>query len=214
MIGRTINDPALPHIFKRQAGVTLTEISIVLGIVGVILGAVWVAFAHVENSNRMRVTNQQLVAISNNVRAIFTERGGVTGSSSSPINQGLDQLKVFPLDMRQSTDPTGIIFNLYDRTVAPNGGGFSAGTVQVYADDCTGNEGAAGAEPCFGVTFLKIPTEACIGLLTQAQQGMGLQQVITNGGGNLTPPITPTQARSNCSATNTNTILWVFTLKQ
>jgi hypothetical protein len=186
---------------RKTAGLSLTEMAIILGIVGLVLGAVWVAGAQVYVNNQAKITSQQIVSIAQNVRTIFVEQGGVTGGVGSTINLALDQMKAFPLDMRTGAIPTGNVINLWD------------GNVQVYADDCAGNEAAATAQPCFGLTYLNVPQTACIKILSQtAQSGMGLQSVIVNAAAPVNAPISPSAIHGACSA-NINSILWVFLLK-
>jgi len=216
---------AMKNIFcrkrKRQA-FTLTEIAIVLGITGLILGAVWVAASKVRLTGQIHTASQQLAAIAQNTRTVFTEQGGVTGNKTSNLNASLDQLKVFPLEMRQSqSNPQGIIFHPWYQQTSSNGG-FTVGSVQIYADDCTGTENNAATQPCFGIHFTFIPQDICIQLLLQTgQNSSGLQQIHVNSStvmdlASSPPPILVSKALASCDNTNgsgSNDILWVYLLK-
>jgi prepilin-type N-terminal cleavage/methylation domain-containing protein len=74
-----------------RGGFTLTELSIVLGIMGSILGAIWSASSHVSANNRAQKTVTQILDIANGFRAAFPN-----GAINSPnwytgyaINSGL-----------------------------------------------------------------------------------------------------------------------------
>lgn len=55
-------------------GFTLTEIAIVLAIVGIILGAIWAAAAMVYENNRTKQAHEQMLTIINNWRSIYGSR--------------------------------------------------------------------------------------------------------------------------------------------
>src|SRR5271168_1816583 len=56
---------------EEKRGFTLTEIAIVLGIIGLILGAIWVAAAAVYNNLRTSRATTELLTIAQNVRATY-----------------------------------------------------------------------------------------------------------------------------------------------
>src|ERR1700744_4410532 len=56
----------------RRRGFTLTEIAIVLGIVGLILGAIWVAAAAVYNNLRTSHANTEIIQVAQGVRTLMT----------------------------------------------------------------------------------------------------------------------------------------------
>jgi prepilin-type N-terminal cleavage/methylation domain-containing protein len=63
-----------PHPLHRR-GFTLTELAIVLGIIGTILGAIWVAASRVYNNQKTDTAVTEILAIANGVRAMYP--GGV-----------------------------------------------------------------------------------------------------------------------------------------
>jgi type II secretory pathway pseudopilin PulG len=78
----------------RRRGFTLTEAAIVLGIVGLILGAVWVAANSVYNNMRLRTANEQLLTIAQNVRNLMSVSptfGSPTGTNitGAMLNKGV-----------------------------------------------------------------------------------------------------------------------------
>jgi type II secretory pathway pseudopilin PulG len=224
---------------RTVLGFTLVETTVVLGIIAIVLGALWVVASQVRAAHQVSKGSQELVAIVQNVRAVFAEQGGVDGSQGSNINQALDQLKVFPLDMRQDqSTAAGIIFHPWDQTLTVGGGGgggaggcahaggcsggvghgVATGSVVIYSDDCTGNEAQSGPEPCFGVTFFNVPQAPCINLLAQetSQSAAGLRQIQVNGEPLPSLPVLLSQAAAACNngnADSNNDILWIYLLR-
>ncbi len=66
---------------KMKRGFTLTEIAIVLGIMGLILGAIWAAAAAVYGSQRMNNASNQIAQIVQSVRKVYS-----TANTISPAN--------------------------------------------------------------------------------------------------------------------------------
>ena len=136
---------------SKKRGFTLTEIAIVLGIVGLILGAIWVAAAAVYTNIRISNSNRHLLVITQNVRSLFST-STVTGSASGT-------------DMTTSLIPAGV----FPTDLLPNGSSsttvnsaWSGGQIHVYSSTGT----AAG--DAFTVQFEGIPSQGCINLLTAA----------------------------------------------
>jgi prepilin-type N-terminal cleavage/methylation domain-containing protein len=200
---------------KNTAGFTLTELAIVMGIMALLLGAIWLAYNAVYTSNNTRLSVQELQAITHNIRNIYAEQGGVTDTGT--ITQALDQLKAFPLDMRQDqSTAAGILFNPWNQK---SNNGF--GNVAIDADDCAGNANTTGTpQPCFGITFFYLPQNACIVLLEQTSEpGQGLQQINVNGqeianvGGFPVPEDTAVANCNNSDGSNANDIVWIYSVR-
>jgi hypothetical protein len=194
------------HPKPSVLGMNLTEIALVLSIVGLVLGAVWAAANQFYAAGNIRRAGQQILLITQNMRGLFADQGGVTGANGAATNQVLDQLKIFPLEMR--TNQAAVNGNVVNPW---------AGIVRTAADDCTGVETSANPQACFGITYQSVPQDACIRLLDKtAQAGIGLVQVtISNVNGNttLTPSVNPTAARNACTA-RVNSLQWVYLLRQ
>ncbi len=95
----------LRHSVRRassRAGYTLTEISIVLLIASVILGAVWAAAGAVSGSSGAYRAGKQVLEVAQNVReqyiGVRTPATWVTGGAN--LNVSLDALNLFPVEMR------------------------------------------------------------------------------------------------------------------
>lgn len=82
----------------RRRGFTLTEIAIVLGIVGLILGAIWVAAAAVYNNLRVSRANTEILQIAQGVRTLY---GGSStmGTAAGNITDSLVCAKAVPADL-------------------------------------------------------------------------------------------------------------------
>jgi type II secretory pathway pseudopilin PulG len=126
-------------------GFTLTEAAIVLGIMGLILGAIWVAAGAVYTNLRVSHASDQILQIAQNIRTL---------SASSPtMDAGLDtaavlvQSGVYPKDLVSGTMAAPVITNQWGGTawVAP--------ATMITAGDS------------FSVTLGGIPTDACTSLI-------------------------------------------------
>src|SRR3984957_16106234 len=69
---------------QRRRGFTLTEIAIVLGIIGLILGAIWVAAAAVYNNMRTSKTTTELLDVAQNLRGMYATAGTVDPLANTP----------------------------------------------------------------------------------------------------------------------------------
>src|SRR5690349_11023145 len=70
---------------EAKRGFTLTEIAIVLGIVGLILGAIWVAAAAVYNNLRTSKGTTELLTVVQNVRALYATSGLVDQNANMGV---------------------------------------------------------------------------------------------------------------------------------
>jgi hypothetical protein len=80
---------------RVQQGFNLIEAAIVLGVVGLVIGGIWVAAAQVQENLRISKFSGQLVSIQSSVRQLFYRKGPIpSGEVSSLIAAG-----IFPADM-------------------------------------------------------------------------------------------------------------------
>jgi len=161
---------------KTKRGFTLTEIAIVLGIIGLILGAIWVAAAAVYNNMRVSSVNRQLLQITQAVRSLY--------ATSNAVDPGADMVAMgtatqvgTPTYLRAGVFPTDAL-----NTGAP-------GTATRAVDPWNGNivvHSATNttANDSFFVAFDSLPTQGCIDLLT-ASTGTGRDPGMYGAGGSV-----------------------------
>lgn len=155
---RTAGQAAARDEAKR--GFTLTEIAIVLGIVGLILGAIWVAAAAVYNNLRTSKGTTELLVTVQNIRALYATSGLVDAGADMPVNappaagggRTYLQAGVFPADTLDNPN-----VNLATQAFDP-----WQGNISVQSTTSVGGTGT----DAFYVVMDKVPQQACIGLLT------------------------------------------------
>ncbi len=187
--------------YKRATkGFTLTEAAIVLGIVGLILGAIWVAAAAVYSNMRVQTANKQLITIVQNVRSLYASSTTMDGAQMADLVRA----GVFPSD----TNP-----NVAAGT-AKNGWG---GDIRVAQVPAGGQCGLLGS--CFTVSFAGLPQDACIKMgVGNSGQGRdaGLVGVggaaVTDGASGVDASATPNYfARAGCGSGQT--LFFTYKLK-
>src|SRR6202000_3454343 len=80
-------------VAKRKRGFTLTEIAIVLGIIGLILGAIWAAASSVYANLKANAAQQGVLAAAQAVRSLYATsantgvtNGNITTPGMSPTS--------------------------------------------------------------------------------------------------------------------------------
>ena len=132
----------------KKRGFTLTEIAIVLGIVGLILGAIWVAAAAVYNNLRVSHANTEVLQIAQAVRALY--------ATNNTMPAGADQS---PALITAGAMPTDLGHLHAAGRVSTNGRG---GSTEVWSNPA-GNG--------FSIIMTNVPTSACINLLVSVVGG-------------------------------------------
>lgn len=161
--------------FRRvRRGFTLTEIAIVLGIIGLILGAIWVAASAVYSNLRLSRSQQELLQIAQAVRSMYATQTTIAAAAGVDQTASLAPAGVFPSD--------AAIFAGGAWTV---NGPWSGSTISVWSAT------NAVAGDSFVVEFVNIPNNACINLLPSVT-GAGRDPGLTYANGNATgAAITP-----------------------
>jgi prepilin-type N-terminal cleavage/methylation domain-containing protein len=206
---------------SKKRGFTLTEIAIVLGIIGLILGAIWVAAAAVYNNLRVSKATTELIRISQGIRGLYATSAvadstidmtySAAGSHAQGAGSTYIQASIFPSDMVSGTGPYTIA-NAW------------TGDTDVVATLTTG--GTLGDS--FAVEFDKVPQNACITFI-EANTGVGrdsglfaIDTVKTGAlaikaggtGGTLTFPVPAATAQTLCTLQqNTINVGFQFKLK-
>jgi type II secretory pathway pseudopilin PulG len=181
-----------PTAAKR--GFNLIEAAIVLGVVGLVIGGIWVAAAAVQANLRKADAAKGLIQIVQNTRNLYY---GQSPSATENITAQLVSAKALPGDFINGT----------------NGINPFNGAVTVSIADTVNFDDIA-------VVYANVPKDACIDLTsknTNISTGLGLSAIAIDatGGGTdatiTTFPYLPTAAATNCG--DTNSITWTFGLR-
>jgi prepilin-type N-terminal cleavage/methylation domain-containing protein len=164
----TTKAPAQKRLEQRKKGFTLTEIAIVLGIMGLVLGAIWVAASGVYSNQKVTKANTELMAVVQGIRSLYATQNQVAAAAGTDLTTALIRSGVFPSDTLSTGNP--------QTAVAPGQAPWTNGTIWVYSST------VANAGDAFQVQFNGIPQTACINLLTAAA-GAGRDQSLMQAAG-------------------------------
>lgn len=180
---------------RRQAskkGFTLTEAAIVLGIVGLILGAIWVAAGSVYRNMRVATTTDQLLQIVQAIRSLHATQPAIDPALNI-IN--LSRAGGVPKDMMNDINTPTAITNVW------------GGAVVLTRESATE----------FTVTFEDVPNDACADLLTR-NTGSGRDTGIVSAGSATDiaaadMPITVTTAIGECTGDTKSPVNFRYALR-
>lgn len=165
-------------LLHRQRGASLLEVISYLGVAAmVVIGAVSMLSQAFGSANSNRAL-EEITAIRTNVKKIYM--GQQAGYGTGSMNATLGTMNAFPSTLTVSGSTV---------TNSWNGG------VVI-----------TGATSSFTIQYDAVPKDVCASIIS-AQGGTGFLSVAVNGGGALTPPITPTAAGTACSGTS-NSVVW------
>jgi type II secretory pathway pseudopilin PulG len=203
---------------RNMRGFTLTELAIMLGIVGILLAAIWVAGNSVHRGNQANQAAQELQTISQNMLTLYQNRALPAVIAGCPALPDITANAI-----AAEIVPSG--------NVVPGAGGACASASNPWS-------GAGGslkiisipATKRFGVKFFKVPLDGCIALLLHgtgcdpSQAGCPARAIVTAGATVTTetpavaPPswsgVTPATATTDCGsgAVATDTVEFDFQL--
>ncbi len=181
---------------KKQSGFTLTEIAIVLGIVGVILGAIWAAAASVNSSNKAGTAIKEVLNIVGGIQSAFPKGFPVGGQdlTSYAINSGI-------ISNDMIAPCAGLVYGA--------GFGGTAGCAvlpwqtQLHVDSQTAFGGSPSATNVFIIWSATLTAAQCgsfLPLIVQQAAGNGLVWAFsTSTGGFTVDANTPITTFQNCS---------------
>jgi prepilin-type N-terminal cleavage/methylation domain-containing protein len=89
---------------KNRRGFTLTELAIVLGIMGTILGAIWTATSHVYTNQKITKTAQEVLTLAQGIRSMYANKVAI---DTGDLTQLAINANLYPSDMLQSSACTG-----------------------------------------------------------------------------------------------------------
>ncbi len=132
----------------ERRGFTLTEIAIVLGIVGLILGAIWIAAAAVYQNLRLSHANAEVLQIAQGVRTLYATVNIIPGGVVQDITDAVVCAKAAPPELFNAPCGTAGGATLFDQ--------WSGGATAIYVP-------ASGDS--FTIEMTNVPQSACIDLL-------------------------------------------------
>jgi len=181
---------------RKLRGFTLTEAAIVLGIVGLILGAIWVAASAVYNNMRVQTTTTQLLQMVQSIRSLHATQQTMGGSGD--IASDLAKAGAVPKDMVGGTDDAMTVTNTW------------GGAVTIEPAD----SGAA-----FQIEYASVPREACTELVTRMTgpgRDSGLSEIGTADSTFVAAdsdfPVSVIDAVAACTDASSNTLTFLFRL--
>jgi type II secretory pathway pseudopilin PulG len=190
------------RVSRRFRGFTMTETAIVLGVVGIVLGGIWVAAGSVMRNGRTKQAVQDIVSMASNIRATYM----ATNSFSISGNQTAAMITA---GIVPSTLQTGVPAN---PTVNPWGG-----AVRITFQPATAPTPTPGVSRTFRISYFGTPVDACLGLasvLANLGTSDAPVQMVTNSASLKLIPNTPpvgltiaqiqTECMRNMTGTNVN----------
>jgi prepilin-type N-terminal cleavage/methylation domain-containing protein len=101
MLTTTAIMPGTQRLRTNKKGFTLTEIAIVLGIIGLILGAIWAAASSVYANLKANQAQQGILAAAQAVRSLFATSAatGIAAGTNTPITSP----GMFPVNWQSTT---------------------------------------------------------------------------------------------------------------
>lgn len=88
---------------QSKKGFTLTEIAIVLGIIGLILGAIWVAAASVYNNQKVNRANTEIISIMQGIRTLYATQSSTGVGAATDLTSAMISAGIPPSDMVNGT---------------------------------------------------------------------------------------------------------------
>jgi hypothetical protein len=142
---------------RSRHAFTLTETALVLGIAGLILGAVWLAAASVLRNRGVTQTAENIAIVVQNMRSLYRGRSKFTAATGSDITTAMINTEIFPSGMLSSEVPPRpmTFWNTPIRLLV----GASQTTFDIVMDPT-------------------LPTESCIGLAAR-MAGTGVERGLT-----------------------------------
>ena len=207
------------------------EISLVLLLASLILGAVWVAAAKVRISNGVYRINREVVEVSQNIREQYVgvQKPSAWATDGMALNVLLDAKNVFLAEMR--VDPTlaaGDTNQEINHPMATLTNGsfrvFYTGNAATTTLSPTGPASCSTTVPCFRIWLYGLSGELCnrlIRALPIDDAQMGIAQLGTTSVGGTctgttcvsTASVPVTTAQTWCDGAGTdNTLFWDFKL--
>jgi len=155
---------------RHASGFSLIELLLVLGVLAVLLVAAFVIYPQVTHSNRVNAEISNLTTIQANMRGMFASQGGYYSSLPADSTAVLNAARVFPRSM--------------------NGGDYSAaGSIQnawggavILTATGSAHQGVPAGRG-FSISYSKLPSAACVDLVTRSVKVFKVVHVYPTDGG-------------------------------
>jgi len=191
---------------KARNGFSLTEMAIVLGILGIVLGALWGAVSIVRENIRRSEAKEQMMTIVSKIRDHYMGRACASvnfscATANADLTDSLMQQGVLLAEQyRKGTNPA-----LADHPWGSNGGG--ASLIVRAVDD---------GRDQFSLELNSLPQDSCIAMAT-ALSGVGAPpgiEAVNINGVAAALPVTVADAQAACvNAGAANTLLLTYRLR-
>jgi len=93
------------HKHYQQQGFNLVEAAIVLGVVGLVIGGIWVAASAVTENRKQARMSEQVLLVVQNIRQIYGGRPPVAETYFTSLHNAASWASVFPADAISATSP-------------------------------------------------------------------------------------------------------------
>ncbi|MEJ0061695.1 MAG: type II secretion system protein [Alphaproteobacteria bacterium] len=216
----------MPH---RQRGFNLIELAIVLGVAGMLAGAIWLgarAVAHHHNINRAVDQLQQIVE---NVRDAYTNAAILPDEDYILFTQRVARKDVFPAETKLTPDADPKTCGLgapcyFAHPWSSDGAGSICGDGTICVSASPVANAFGNVNPRYGITIMlrNLPQAACIDLGTKllgVMDQVGLVGIGVDTGDAAIPgaiatpmPPTPTWLAASCTSANANRLYFAFRL--
>ncbi|HEU0117105.1 MAG TPA: type II secretion system protein [Alphaproteobacteria bacterium] len=203
---------------QKRRGFTMVEIAIVLGVVGLIIGAIFTASSHVRYKMQVNDASNELSQISINIRNYYSGRQ----TSYAALN-GARALNATP-SAADFTYYTGL-FNAATANIFPSemiaGGFVNNQWSQVAANTAQAAlAGSAGNPVQYVIEYNNLAQGPCTDLVvgnSLADRTTALVKVVVTGSAATTfsgtsLPVSPIPAGTACNAASTNIVDWYYSL--
>jgi len=203
---------------RKTRGFTLTEVAIVMGVVGLILGGIWIAAAAVYTNHRVNTAYTQVMKIAQGVRALMATKPQFNCDAPSMCDRNIvPDLKaagVIPKDMwdpdnaDRGRNPWGSAAFVFSTT---QGNGFLIHYSRMPQDGCIQLISKV-AGPGHDLNLYTKQGQATLALPTDSEDLGGMRGMI----GNLITDegVNPTPDATGCTSTSStgNRVTFVFRL--
>lgn len=200
---------------KSSRAFSLVETAIVLGVAGLVLGALWMAIGTVREKARQSQVVTDVAFVVQGVQDFFRNSRAVADASGKmdalPLTHYIIERGLIPPELLRSRSPIGGYY-LADHAVVDPAWRAANGTVGSFSI-MTISEGADNA---FDLQLFGLTRAHCVVLaakLTGGGQGLAAPESTEVSGTSYGRPITPVDANASCKAGNDNYILLTYRLR-